>query len=391
MSSAPAGTLNTGASVLVGVEGLDAIIAKLKHGGYRVIGPRLDHGAIVHGEIASAADLPRGRRDVQGPGSYRVEERGDQALLGFAAAAHPWKPFLQPAIVTLWTARRDAAGMAIERAEADAPRLAFFAIRPCDLAALKILDRVLLQRAFSDEDYRRRRAGLFVVAASCTDPASTCFCTSTGTGPHASGGHDLAITELAPGDGGSRFVVEIGTRAGADLMASIPSRAVRQEHRDALGEARERAAGAVRRRIETGGLPEWLAANADHPNWQAVAGRCLTCGSCTAVCPTCFCTTRREVTTLTGDRSEHQRLWDSCFTSEFSYIHGGTIRPSAAARLRHRVTHKLGTWHAQFGTSGCVGCGRCTTWCPAAIDMTTEICMMRDAIVRAPEADYAHP
>ncbi len=388
MSSVSADALGVGATIMVGVDGLDAIITKLRDGGHRVIGPRLDHGAIVHGDIASTADLPRGRRDVQAPGAYRVEERADDTLLGFAAAAHPWKPFLHPALVTLWRAHRRDGGVTVESAEDDVPRLAFFAVRPCDLAALRILDRVLLQRAVADEDYRRRRAGLFVVAANCTDPASTCFCTSMGTGPHAKGGHDLAITELT-GNGASRFVVEIGSRAGAELMASIPSGAVRQEDRDALRESHERAVGAVGRRIETDGLPEWLAANPDHPNWRAAAARCLTCGNCTAVCPTCFCTTVRDVTTLTGDRTEHQRLWDSCFTSEFSYIHGGTIRPSATARLRHRVNHKLGTWHAQFGTAGCVGCGRCTTWCPAAIDMTIEICMMRDAVVRAPEADYA--
>ncbi len=373
---------------MIGVDGLDAIIARLRDEGHRVIGPRLDHGAIVHGDIASAADLPRGHRDVQAPGSYRVEERRDDPLFGFSAAAHSWKPFLLPPIVTLWTARRDGNGVAIERAEPEVPRLAFFGVRPCDLAALKILDRVLLQRTFSDEDYRRRRGRLFIVAANCTDPASTCFCASMGTGPQARNGHDLALTEISAG-GAPRFAVDIGSHAGADLMASIPSRAPRQDDRDALHELHERAASAVGRRLETDGLAEWLAANPDHPNWRATAERCLTCGNCTMVCPTCFCTTARDVTTLVGDRAEHQRHWDSCFTSGFSYIHGGTIRSSAAARLRHRVTHKLGTWHAQFGTAGCVGCGRCTTWCPAAIDMTTEICMMRDAVVRAPEADYA--
>ena len=389
MSPAPADTLNAGDTILVGVDGLDAIITRLTGSGYRVIGPRFDHGTIVHEEISSTADLPRGRRDAQSPGVYRVEEPGDDALLGFAAAANPWKPFLLPPVVTLWRARRENGGASIVREANDPPRLAFFGVRPCDLAALRILDRVLLQRTYADEDYRSRRAGLFVVAANCTSPASTCFCTSMGTGPRAtSGGYDLAVTELT-GDGGSRFVVEVGTREGAELIASIPSRAVRQEDRDAMRESHERAAAAIGRRIETEGLPEWLAANPDHPNWRAVADRCLTCGNCTAVCPTCFCTTVRDATTLTGDRSERRRLWDSCFTSGFSYIHGGAIRPSAAARLRHRVTHKLGTWHAQFGTAGCTGCGRCTTWCPAAIDMTTEVCMMRDAVVRAPEADYA--
>jgi ferredoxin len=389
MSSVPDDTLGAGATVMVGVDGLDAIIAELRNRGHRVIGPRFDHGAIVHGDIASTADLPRGRRDVQAPGTYKVEERSDGALFGFSAGVHAWKPFLHPAVVTLWTARREGPCVSIENAAASVPRLALFGVRPCDLAALKILDRVLLQRIVADEDYRRRRDGLFVVAANCTDPVSTCFCTSMGTGPHARAGFDLALTEILRG-GAPRFAVEIGTREGAAVMSSVSSQAVRQEERDALREAHERAASAIGRRLETDGLAEWLTANPDHPNWHAAAERCLTCGNCTAVCPTCFCTTVRDITSLTGEGSERQRLWDSCFTSEFSYIHGGAIRQSATARLRHRVTHKLGTWHAQFGTTGCVGCGRCSTWCPAAIDMTTEICMMRDAVARAPEGDYAN-
>lgn len=389
MPTADIATAPIGEAVVTGVDGLDAIIAKLRDSGHLVIGPRFQNGAIVHGEISGAGDLPRGRRDVQAPGAYRVETRGDAALFGFSAAAHSWKSYLQPPLVRLFTARREGQTVSMAGVADQPPRLAFVGMRPCDLAALKILDRVLLQRAFVDEDYRRRRDGLFVVAANCTDPASTCFCGSLGTGPHASdGGYDLALTEIVDA-AGSRFVVEIGTRPGADVMSGVPSHAVRQEDRDAVCELRERAKAALGARLDVEGLAEWLIDHPDHPNWAAVAERCLTCGNCTLVCPTCFCTSVRDVTSLAGDVTERHRLWDSCFTSEFSYIHGGTIRQSTTARLRHRITHKLGTWRAQFGTAGCTGCGRCTTWCPAAIDMTTEVCAMRDAIARAPEADYA--
>jgi Fe-S oxidoreductase len=90
------------------------------------------------------------------------------------------------------------------------------------------------------------------------------------------------------------------------------------------------------------------------------------------VCPTCFCATVEDATDLTGSATERRRVWDSCFSQEFSYIHGGSVRTSAGARYRQWITHKLATWHEQFGVSGCVGCGRCITWCPVGIDITAE-------------------
>jgi ferredoxin len=132
------------------------------------------------------------------------------------------------------------------------------------------------------------------------------------------------------------------------------------------------------RAMETDGLPALLARNPEHPRWAQVAERCLTCGNCTLSCPTCFCHTVEDVADLAGTTAERVRRWDSCFTSEFSYIHGGSVRPSARSRYRQWLTHKLSAWHDQFGTSGCVGCGRCITWCPAKIDITEEVHAIRE-------------
>ena len=127
------------------------------------------------------------------------------------------------------------------------------------------------------------------------------------------------------------------------------------------------------RELETDGLRELLERNREHPRWDEVSERCLTCGNCTMVCPTCFCTSVEDVTDLTGEEAERWREWDSCFSLDFSYVVGGSVRSSSRSRYRQWMTHKLGTWWDQFGSSGCVGCGRCITWCPVGIDVTEEL------------------
>jgi sulfhydrogenase subunit beta (sulfur reductase) len=139
------------------------------------------------------------------------------------------------------------------------------------------------------------------------------------------------------------------------------------------------------RTLDTADIKALLYRNYEHPRWDNAAARCLTCGNCTMVCPTCFCTTVEDVTDLKGEHAERWQKWDSCFTMDFSYIHGGIIRSSPKARYRQWMTHKLATWIDQFGTSGCVGCGRCITWCPVAIDITEEVRAIRES-ERPPEA-----
>ncbi|NJL33712.1 MAG: sulfite reductase subunit A, partial [Chloroflexaceae bacterium] len=117
--------------------------------------------------------------------------------------------------------------------------------------------------------------------------------------------------------------------------------------------------------------------NLEHKRWEQVAERCLSCANCTMVCPTCFCSTVEDTTALDGSHAERWRKWDSCFTVDFSFIHGGTVRRETRTRYRQWMTHKLAAWIDQFGTSGCVGCGRCIVWCPVGIDITAEIAAMR--------------
>jgi len=231
---------------------------------------------------------------------------------------------------------------------------------------------VLTGGRHADPVYRGRRDGAFIIAVECTEPGATCFCTSMGCGPGVESGFDLAMTELTDG-GNHRFVVRAGTTAGADVLADVPSRAADEAAVRHAVTAVDEAAERMGRTMPVAGLPQLLADSRESPHWDDVASRCLTCGNCTMVCPTCFCTTTEDVTDLTGDHAERWRLWDSCFALDFSYLHGGSVRTSGQSRYRQWITHKLGTWHDQFGSSGCVGCGRCIAWCPTGIDITAEV------------------
>jgi ferredoxin len=366
----------TGDTVLVTRSDFPALFGALARLGYTVVGPTVREGAIVYDELHGVDDLPEGWTDRQEAGSYRLERRTDGALFGYAVGPHSWKKFLQVPSLLLWRARRDGAGFVVDDPAGEPPRLAFLGVRSCELHAIAVQDRVLLDGQHRDPDYAARRGRHLTIAVNCTAPGGTCFCTSMGTGPRASQGYDLAVTELVDGTRHD-FVFEIGSAEGARLMAHVPSTPCPEPRRAAAADAVQQAATRMGRRLETQNIKEMLYANLEHPRWDEVAGRCLGCANCTMVCPTCFCTTVEDVTDLTGEQAERVRRWDSCFTMDFSYLHGGSARASLRARYRQWLTHKLGSWIDQFGTSGCVGCGRCITWCPVGIDITEEAAAIR--------------
>ncbi len=368
--------MQDGKPVIIDVDGLGALIGALRSRGYLVLGPTVRDGAIVYDELGDGGDLPVGWTDRQNGGTYRLERREDAARFGYAVGPHSWKQFLFPPRIRLWQARQDADGaIDVQEEPVDGPPLALFGVRSCELHAIAIQDRVFVGGRVVDRDYALRRENVFVVAVNCFEPGGTCFCVSMGTGPKAEGGYDLALTEIL--DGAHRLLVEIGSERGAEVAQELPARPAEPEDVAAAAGAVDQARGKMGRRMDPAGLRDLLAGSLEHPRWDDVAERCLTCGNCTLVCPTCFCSTLTEVTDLAGEHAERWREWDSCFSLDHSYIHGGAIRPSARSRYRQWLTHKLGTWHDQFGSSGCVGCGRCITWCPVAIDLTEEVAALR--------------
>jgi len=338
-----------------------------------VIGPLVRDGAVVYEDLATAAELPIGWGDDQEAGVYRLVRRDDEARFGYAVGPHSWKQFLQPPHVRLWRAQRGGEGTQDEDGP-DKP-FAFVGVRGCDRHAIAIQDRVLLEGRFPDSDYAARREGAFVVAVDCADPAGTCFCVSMDTGPGVDDGFDLALTELL--DGEHRFLVRIGSRRGAEVMSELESSTAEEADLRRREQIVTGSAQRMGRELDTTGLKELLQDSLEHPRWDEVAERCLTCGNCTMVCPTCFCTTVEDVTDLTGEQAERWRSWDTCFSLDHSYVHGGSVRPTGRSRYRQWLTHKLGTWWDQFGTSGCVGCGRCIAWCPVGIDITEEAAALR--------------
>lgn len=354
------------------------LIRALAGRGYCVVGPTVRDGAIVYDELNSIDDLPAGWTDEQDGGHYRLKKRDDQALFGYAVGPHSWKRFLHPPNLRLWRANRTDDGFDIVSDEADQPKYAFLGVRACELQAIAIQDKVFLNGEYVDPAYQSRRQSCFIVAVNCGKAGGTCFCVSMNAGPKAKFGFDLALTEIVESDR-HYFVIEIGTDAGAEIISEIANREAEKAEREKAEQIIAQTAAQMGRTMDTAGIRELLYANPEHPRWDDVASRCLSCANCTMACPTCFCTTVEDTTDLTGDHAERWRRWDSCFTLDFSYVHGGSVRVSTKSRYRQWMTHKLASWFDQFGTSGCVGCGRCITWCPVGIDLTEEVRAIRES------------
>jgi ferredoxin len=324
--------------------------------------------AIVYDTLVSVDDLPSGVRDDQAPGTYRLVPAGGPRRFAWANGPQALKRLTFTPSEVLWRARRAADGrLTFEQATAPAEMLAVIGARACDLAALDLQDRHFLEGPFPDANFRARRERLFLVVVHCTHPAATCFCASTGDGPRAVSGFDLALSELDDG-----FIVESASARGEAIASRLPLEPV-SPAQSARAERELFEAGKCQQRsLPSRNLRDALFTRLDHPRWEEVAGRCLACGNCTSVCPTCFCHAEGEHPGLDGASTAHAREWDSCFTAGHSYIHGFTVRADRRARYRQWLTHKLGSWHEQYGRSGCVGCGRCIAWCPVGIDITEE-------------------
>lgn len=371
-----------GSSIVAGPAVLNALIEELDTAGYEVWVPTIRDGTVITRRHRDGDELPVGYVSSQSPAAYRLVSAGDRSRFGWAVGPQPWKPLLHPSDVATMAMVQQSPDTPVTVSVATRPAkpLALFGMRPCDLAAVDKLDRVLLERAPTGEPtYRSRRSDAFMVVVNCGVPAATCFCASVDTGPHVqhrSESHDLEVTELPGARAADEpvYVIEPISDRGAQVLEATVEHADVAPVTDAVVvavESNRRGAEVSLRRHLPDRIAPVLGAAHGSDRWADVADQCLACGNCTAVCPTCFCTTVDDIGDLTGTRVERHRRWESCFSLEFTRLGSAPVRSSLASRYRQWMTHKLGTWHDQFGESGCVGCGRCTTWCPAGIDFVS--------------------
>jgi ferredoxin len=299
------------------------------------------------------------REDRGGTNVFTTYSGGIPALDGNSAVS--LRAYYLPQTEPLFRYGMDAGDVTLYPAGETAPAVVF-AARPCDLAALELLDRVLLEGADQDTAYRARRAATVNVALACDTPGPGCFCRSVGLSPTATTGADV----MAYPDGDALLAVAVTPR-GQELFGSLR-----------LSACDPAAVGRARRRCEEMVLPVAvdpepvvgrLADRFQDPYWAAAARRCLGCGICTYVCPTCYCF---AVYDINGpDCGTRIRCWDSCMFKDFLLMAGGhNPRPTRTERFRQRFMHKLQYYPEQHGGIMCVGCGRCLEKCPAGLDIS---------------------
>ena len=357
-----------------------SLLSLLQRRGFQCIGPKEQDHTIVYAPVSGIEDFPSGVEVYQRPGTYTLSHSDTPRWFAWSNGPQALKPLLFSPREPLWTAARTTDGAVTFVETAPAPRpLAVIGVRPCDLAALALHNEHFLEGECVDRQYGNRYRDLLLVAVNCTHPADTCFCASTGDGPSALHGFDLLCDELDAG-----FVIRAGNERGESILEELKIGPADKEQLDAADEQTEFATTAQQRHILSRNLQHSLFCNLDHPQWEQIADLCLACGNCTAVCPTCFCYRETDEPQLDGTSSVHLREWDSCFSPGHSYIFGKTIRLETRLRYRQWLTHKLGSWHEQYGRSGCVGCGRCITWCPVGIDITEQV-----AIICGNNAEHA--
>lgn len=359
------------------VDQLDALLSVLCHAGYQTIAPVERDGAIVYDEVTNQSQLPIGRTDIHGPGHYRLKDRDDDALFGYTVGPHSWKKFLFPAQQPMFTAQRQDGKVVLTHQPYDAVKRAFIGVRACDLAGIHIQDKVFQEGPYQDAHYQHRRERAFIVALNCVEAASTCFCDSMNAGPKAEQGFDVSLTEVLSPE--HAFLVETASAKGQEMIGQLNLPDADEGLVNAASQGVANAKAHMGRTLDQQAARQTLMDNRESSYWEEVGERCLSCANCTMVCPTCFCNTMEDSNDLSGEQASRTRLWDSCFNESFSYVVGGSVRKSTASRYRQWITHKLATWHDQFDTAGCTGCGRCITWCPVGIDITEEVAKLQEA------------
>lgn len=304
---------------------------------------------------------------------------GEELAIGYQPTILPPKKVLQQPVETIFSFEKQnvqqtggtctslhGEKICYTDRESDKGKKVLFGVRPCDVHSFFVLDEVFCGE-MADPLYCESRNRTVVIAENCVTPCRSGFCYYQQTGPGLAKGYDLLLTKL-----GENYLVEVGSATGAELLAEI---AMGEEAAPGMvAEKEDRLADASRKlpyHILTRNLSELLEEKTDHPVWEELRSRCLGCGTCTMVCPTCFCYNMYDKLDLNLTSGVRQREWDSCKLLEYSQVAlGHNFRKGREARAQWRIYHKLLYQQRQFGKTGCVGCGRCIQACVVKIDLT---------------------
>ncbi len=335
---------------------------------YEIIAPVLKDGVIQLLKVENINELPFGYKEKEEKNFYRIDKSEVRYFFSYIRPSVSYKRFLLPPEFTFLKVKKENGKLKFIE-NIIHKKYAFFDIRACDLKAIDILDDVFLRKSkHPDPYYNALRENLFIVAVSCREPSDVCFCSYMDISPKPKKSFDILLTELEDG-----FLVEIGTEKGRELIEKIEHRKAKEEDIKMAEEIEKDCIEKIKREVPTKKLPEILYENIESPYWNEIGKRCLACTSCTQLCPTCFCFDIVVKNDPINKTSERMRIYDSCFSPTFATVHKFNIRHSIASRYRQWLMHKFTYWTEQFDEFGCVGCGRCITWCPAGIDITEEI------------------
>jgi sulfhydrogenase subunit beta (sulfur reductase) len=339
--------------------------------GYHQIGPVLRDGALMLEELKEFSEIATNIGEEISKAHYRIKKLENGSFFQNTLGPQSFKRFLYPPKRQLWSATKGEGSFKISPHKQPPPKMVFWGIRSCDLHAIHILDRIFLRDNYTNDWYRQARENLITVAINCTHPNSTCFCTSSGTGPSPEEGFDYLLTEVFENDQ-HYFVTQTGNQDAENVLGGLGLPHAKKPSLELADALIDQAKKSMSIRFDPAETAKAIRENPEHRHWEEVAKKCMSCANCTLVCPTCFCSTTEDITDLTGNHTERWLRWDSCFAGDYSYIHGGNTRPSIKSRYRQWMSHKLSNWYEQFGSSGCVGCGRCIAWCPVGIDLIEE-------------------
>lgn len=360
------GQLSHSAYYVMGAQAPAAIFKNIPED-HQVIGPVEQKWAVNLAPVSSASALATGVGAEEKRASYRLtREPGNSDLSGARPMNSP-KSFNFLSREPLLTAERINGETRFETPAIETRKKAFFGLHSCDIAGLFVMDRTFSKR-YGDPAYDSRRENTLVIGVGCSKPGANCFCSTFDTGPDLKSGFDIGLTWL-----GDKYLVEVATEAGERIVSALPKEPAGP---DAMRERDKKTADARRSMTKAFDLKKALTVlndNYDHPYWNEPSERCLSCGNCINVCPTCYCYRVVDETSLDGKTATRTRVWDACQHLEFSAVHGGNFRPERVDRIRQWVNHKINWTIEQYGVSGCVGCGRCITWCPTAIDITEPV------------------